>query len=99
MTLVFLKSQLIRLPSKPEVSALKMFLKEIQKIYFISDAIENKLENHASSLDKIDDILELANRTQSIVDGINVTHQEIKGMFVYENYLIVQIYMNEFCLI
>ena len=76
-----------------------MFLKEIQKIYFISDAIENKLENHASSLDKIYDILELANRTQSIVDGINVTHQEIKGMFVYENYLTVQIYMNEFCLI
>jgi len=43
------------------------------------DAIENKLENHASSLDKIYDILELANRTQLIVDGINVTHQEIKG--------------------
>ena len=50
-----------------------------QKLYFISDAIENKLENHASSLDKIDDILQVANHTQSIVDGIDVTHQEIKG--------------------
>ena len=70
-----------------------------QKIYFIADAIESKLENHASSLDKIDDIMEIANRTQSIVDGMDVTHQEIKGMFVYKSYLIVQIYMNEFCLI
>ena len=79
---------------------LKMFMEIIfQKIYFIADAIESKLENHASSLDRIDDILEIANRTQSIVDGIDVTHQEIKGMFVYKSYLIVQIYMNEFCLI
>ena len=68
-------------------------------MYFIADAIESKLENHASSLDKIDDILEVANHTQSIVDGIDVTHQEIKGMFVYKSYLIVQIYMNESCLI
>ena len=28
--------------------------------------------------------MEIANRTQSIVDGIDVTHQEIKGMFVYK---------------
>lgn len=43
------------------------------------DAIENKLDNHATSIKRIDDILEVANRTQSIVDGIDVTHQEIKG--------------------
>ena len=79
---------------------LKMFIEIIfPNIYFIADAIENKLENHASSLDKIDDILEVANRTQSIVDGIDVIHQEIKGMFIYKSYLIVQIYMNAFCLI
>ena len=76
-----------------------VFKRNPKNIYFISDAIENKLENHASSLDKIYDILELANRTQLIVDGINVTHQEIKGMFIYKSYLTVQIYMNEFCLI
>ena len=68
-------------------------------MYFIADAIESKLENHASSLDKIDDIMEIANRTQSIVDGIDVTHQEIKGMFGYKSYLIVQIHMNELCMI
>ena len=28
--------------------------------------------------------MEIANRTQSIVDGIDVTHQEIKGMFVFK---------------
>ena len=48
---------------------------------FITDAIENKLDNHATSLDKIDDILQVANHTQSVVGGINVTHQEIKGIF------------------
>ena len=68
-------------------------------MYFIADAIESKLENHASSLDKIDDILEVANRTQSIVDGIDVTHQEIKGMFVDKSYLIVRIYINKLCMI
>ena len=77
----------------------KCFLKNPKNIYFISDAIENKLENHASSLDKIEDILEVANHTQSIVDGIDAIHQEIKGMFIYKSYLIVQIYMNAFCLI
>jgi hypothetical protein len=49
---------------------------------FITDAIENKLDNHATSIKRIDDILEVANRTQSIVDGIDVTHQEIKGTFL-----------------
>jgi len=43
------------------------------------DFIEDKLDNHTSSLQKVDDILEKSNSIEEMVDGINSTHQEIKG--------------------
>ena len=47
--------------------------------FSLTDFIEDKLDNHTSSLQKVDDILEKSNSIEEMVDGINSTHQEIKG--------------------
>lgn len=64
-----------------------MILFLYHSFFLNTDAIENKLDNQASSLSKIDSLVTITNTIKDNVGSIDATYQEIRGKLFLNMYI------------